>query len=70
MALRVSGVFFESCCDSRILLDVVGARSQLSPFMTVQEFVDVIHGDILPDGFAERRVKLLSREQIPGLCLD
>jgi len=48
---------------------VVGTWSQLPPFMPVEHFVDVIHGNVLPKGFSKRGMKLLGREQIPGFCL-
>ncbi len=54
MTWRVSGSFFEGCCNGRVLLGVMRTRGQSAPRVTVQQAVDVVDGDLLSDGFCER----------------
>ena len=69
MFSRVCGSFFEGLHDRRILRGVVRARSQFSPFVTMQQAVDVVDGNLVAELFRKCGSQLLGGQQIAALGL-
>jgi hypothetical protein len=69
MVSSVCGSFFKGFSKRGVLLGVMRTRSQFAPLVTMQQAVNVVDGNLLPELFLERGSKLFGGEQVAVFSL-